>query len=83
MSNKTAPAKDTTEEYREDTVENTAIRRAPKGVSESGSEDGPEEAADLSATQGASPPRRPQPAWSTARAIRCSLATSARWRPIR
>jgi RNA polymerase primary sigma factor len=53
MSNKTAPAKDTTEEYREDSVENTAIRRSPKGVTESsGSEDGPEEPADLSADAG-------------------------------
>jgi len=52
MSNKTAPAKDTTEEYREDSVENTAVRRSPKGVSESGSEDGPEEAADVSADAG-------------------------------
>jgi RNA polymerase primary sigma factor len=53
MSNKTAPAKDTTEEYREDSVENTAIRRSPKGVSESsGSEDGPEEPADVAADAG-------------------------------
>src|SRR5450755_603534 len=53
MSNKTAPAKDTTEEYREDSVENTAIRRSPKGVSDSsGSDDGPEEPADLAADAG-------------------------------
>jgi len=53
MSNKTAPAKDTTEEYREDAVENTAVRRSPKGVSESsGSDEAPDEPADLSADAG-------------------------------
>jgi len=53
MSNKTAPAKDTTQEYREDSVEDTAVRRAPKGVSaESSSEDGPEETPDLAADAG-------------------------------
>ena len=47
MSNKTAPAKDTTQEYREDSVEDTAVRRSPKGVSsEASSEDGPEETPD-------------------------------------
>src|SRR6188474_394363 len=30
MSNKTASAKDTTQEYREDSVEDTAARRSPK-----------------------------------------------------
>ncbi len=53
MSNKTAPAKDTTEEYREDAVENTAVRRSPQGVSDSStSEDGPEEAMDVAADAG-------------------------------
>ena len=53
MSNKTASAKDTTQEYREDSVEDTAVRRSPKGVSsESPSEDGPEETPDLAADAG-------------------------------
>jgi RNA polymerase primary sigma factor len=53
MSNKTAPAKDTTQEYREDSVEDTAVRRSPKGVStESSSEEGPEETPDLAADAG-------------------------------
>src|SRR6187431_1403388 len=53
MSNKTAPAKDTTQEYREDSVEDTAVRRSPKGVgSEAPSEDGPEETPDLAADAG-------------------------------
>ena len=54
MSNKTAPAKDTTQEYREDSVEDTAVRRSPKGVTgeSSSSEDGPEETPDLAADAG-------------------------------
>jgi RNA polymerase primary sigma factor len=53
MSNKTAPAKDTTQEYREDSVEDTAVRRSPKGVSgEASPEDGPEETPDLAADAG-------------------------------
>ena len=54
MSNKTAPAKDTTQEYREDSVEDTAVRRSPKGATaeSSSSEDGPEETPDLAADAG-------------------------------
>lgn len=51
MSNKTAPAKDTTQEYREDAVEDTAVRRSPKGA-ESPNEDGPEETPELTADAG-------------------------------
>jgi RNA polymerase primary sigma factor len=49
MSNKTAPAKDTTQEYREDSVEETAVRRSPQGATPESSEDGPEEAPDMTA----------------------------------
>ena len=49
MSNKTAPAKDTTQEYREDSSEDTAVRRSPQGTAESSSEEGPEEAPDMAA----------------------------------
>jgi len=49
----TLDAKDTTQEYREDSVEDTAVRRSPKGASaESPSEDGPEETPDLAADAG-------------------------------
>jgi len=51
MSNKTAPAKDTTQEYREDAVEDTAVRRSPKGA-EAPSEDGPEETPEITADTG-------------------------------
>ena len=62
MSNKTASAKDTTQEYREDSVEDTAVRRSPKGVSsEASSEDGPEETPDLAADAGGFASEAPTP----------------------
>src|SRR3954469_3011874 len=62
MSNKTASAKDTTQEYREDSVEDTAVRRSPKGVSsETASEDGPEETPDLAADAGGFASEAPAP----------------------
>jgi len=62
MSNKTASAKDTTQEYREDSVEDTAVRRSPKGVSsEAQSEDGPEETPDLAADAGGFASEAPAP----------------------
>ncbi len=63
MSNKTAPAKDTTQEYREDSVEDTAVRRSPKGVTaESPSEDGPEETPTSQRMRVVLRPKRPPPA---------------------
>ena len=52
MSNKTAPAKVTPQEYREDAVEETAVRRSPKGAEPAAAEDGPEEVQDLAADAG-------------------------------
>ena len=63
MSNKTASAKDTTQEYREDSVEDTAVRRSPKGVGSEApsSEDGPEETPDLAADAGGFASEPPTP----------------------
>src|SRR6478736_4337948 len=55
MSKQTASAKDTTQEYREDSSEDTAVRRSPKGAgseAQSSSDDGPEESVDLGADAG-------------------------------
>jgi len=53
MSNKTAPAQDSTEEYREDNSETTAVRRSPTGVSsEPPAAAEPEEAADATGDVG-------------------------------
>ena len=54
MSKQTASAKDTTQEYREESSEDTAVRRSPKGVGSEppAADDAPEESADMAADAG-------------------------------
>src|SRR6478736_112843 len=64
MSKQTASAKDTTQEYREDSSEDTAVRRSPKGAgseAQSSSDDGPEESVDLGADAGGFASEAPTP----------------------